>query len=98
MSEMMSRFFIVAGSVIYIFFFVHGSVHRESVSIIVQQDATLYSFYSLQTALRVSGNTFTHHQERELTVFTASGTDRNVCYLPLSTAEGSIRFGQCRML
>jgi len=26
-----------------IFFYVHGSVHRESMSIIVQQDATMYS-------------------------------------------------------
>jgi hypothetical protein len=34
-------------------------------SIIVQQDATSYSFYSLQTALHVSGDNFTHHQERE---------------------------------
>jgi hypothetical protein len=31
-------------------FYVHGSVRRESVSIIVQQAATLYSFYFLQTA------------------------------------------------
>jgi hypothetical protein len=36
-----------------------------SLSIIVQQDATLYSFYSLQTALNVSGDTFARHQERE---------------------------------
>jgi len=27
------------------FVYVHGSVHRESVSIIVQQDAAIYSFY-----------------------------------------------------
>ena len=26
-------------------FYVLGSVHRESMSIIVQQDATIYSFY-----------------------------------------------------
>jgi len=44
-------------------FYVHGSVHRESMSIIVQQDATKYSFIIfLQTALHVSGNNFTHHQ------------------------------------
>jgi hypothetical protein len=30
-----------------------------------QQDATLYSFYSLLTALHVSGDSFTHHQEHE---------------------------------
>ena len=45
-------------------FYVHGSVHRESVSITVQQYATIYSFIIfLQTALRVSGDTFIHHQE-----------------------------------
>jgi hypothetical protein len=37
----------------------------KCMSIVIQQDATLYSFYSLQTALHVSGDTFTHHQERE---------------------------------
>jgi hypothetical protein len=42
------------------------SVSRHvSISVIVQQDATLFSFYSLQTALHVSGDTFTHHQEHE---------------------------------
>ena len=42
-------------------FYVHGSVHRESMSIIVQQDVTIYKFIIfLQTALHVSGNTFTH--------------------------------------
>jgi hypothetical protein len=46
-------------------FYVHGSVHRESLSITVQQDANKYSFYSLQTAVNVSGDTFTHHQEHE---------------------------------
>ena len=45
-------------------FYVDGSVHRESMSIIVQQDATIYSFIIfLQTALHVSDDTFTHHQE-----------------------------------
>jgi hypothetical protein len=46
-------------------FYVHGSVHHESISVIVKQDATLYSFYSLQIAVHDSGDTFTHHQERE---------------------------------
>jgi len=47
-----------------IFFYVHGSVHRESVSITVQQDATVYNFVIfLQTALHISGDNFTHHQE-----------------------------------
>jgi hypothetical protein len=60
-------------------------------SIIVQQDATSYSFYSLQTAQHVSGDTFNHHhQEREQTVITASGTDRTVCYL-MMMGEGITR-------
>ena len=38
-----------------IILYLHGSVHRESVSIIVQQDATIYSFIIfLRTALCVS--------------------------------------------
>ena len=49
-------------------------------SIIVQQDATIYSFIIfLQTAaLHVSGDTLTHHQEHTQTVITASGTGRTV--------------------
>jgi hypothetical protein len=31
-----------------------------------QQDATLHSLFYLDTALHVSGGTFTHHQERTL--------------------------------
>jgi len=39
-------------------------VHRESMSIIVQQDATTNIFFIfLQTAVHVSGDNFTHHQE-----------------------------------
>jgi hypothetical protein len=49
-------------AIIYTTCFVHGSVLRESMSITLQQDATLYSLYSLQTALQISGDTFTHHQ------------------------------------
>ena len=45
-------------------FYVHGSVHRESMSIIVQRDATIYSFIIfLQSALHVSDDTLIHHQE-----------------------------------
>jgi hypothetical protein len=40
-------------------------MHRETMAITVQQDVTLYNIYSLQTALHVLGDTFTHHQERE---------------------------------
>ena len=60
-------------------FYVHGSVHRESMSIIVQQDATIYSFIIfLQTALHVSDDILIHHQEHTQTVITASGTGRTV--------------------
>ena len=46
-------------------FCVHGSVHRKNIPIYVQQDATLRSLFSLETALHVSGGTTTHHQERK---------------------------------
>jgi hypothetical protein len=38
---------------------------KKNMPIIVQKDATFYSFYSLQTAPHISADTFTHHQERE---------------------------------
>ena len=48
------------------------------VSIIVQRDATVYSFIIfLQTALHVSDDTLIHHQEHTQTVVT-SGTGRTV--------------------
>jgi len=31
----------------------------------IQQDATLHSLFYLETALHVSGDTSTHHQERK---------------------------------
>jgi hypothetical protein len=31
----------------------------------IQQDATLHSLFSLETALHVSGGTSTHHKQRE---------------------------------
>ena len=43
----------------------HGSVHRKNILIYTQQDATLHSLFYLETALRVSGGTTTHHQERK---------------------------------
>jgi hypothetical protein len=60
--------------------YVRGCVHRESVSIIVQQDATTYSFIVfLQIALHVSDDTFIHHhQEHIQTVITTFGTGRTV--------------------
>ena len=60
------------------FFYVHGSKHCESMSVIVQQDVTIYRFIIfLQTALHVSGDTLIHHQEHTQTVIT-SGTGQTV--------------------
>ena len=36
-------------------FYVHGTVHRNSVSISIQQDATIHILFHLQTFLHVSG-------------------------------------------
>ena len=46
-------------------FNIHGSVHRNNTLIYIQQDATLYSLFYLETALHVSGGTITDHQERK---------------------------------
>jgi hypothetical protein len=47
-------------------FYAHQSVHRESILKMFQQGDTFCTvFYSLQTALHVSGETFSHHQELE---------------------------------
>jgi hypothetical protein len=40
-------------------------VHRNNILIYIQQDAKLHSLFYLETALRVSGGTITHHQERK---------------------------------
>jgi len=40
-------------------------VHRKSILIYIQQDATLHSLFYLETALHVSGGNITHHQERK---------------------------------
>ena len=45
-------------------FNVHGSVHRKSIPIYIQQDATLHTLLYLETTLHISGGTSTHHQER----------------------------------
>jgi len=44
---------------------VHGSVHCNNILIYIQQDATLHSLFYMETALRVSVGTTTHHQERK---------------------------------
>ena len=52
-------------------------MHRESMSIIVQQDTNAYSLIMLlQTALHVSDDTLIHHQENTQTVITISGNGR----------------------
>jgi hypothetical protein len=43
----------------------HGSVHRNNILLYIQQGATLHSLFYLETALHVSGGTFTHHQEHK---------------------------------
>ena len=60
-------------------------VHRPAqklvltMSIIVQQDSTIYSFIIfLQIALYVSDGTLIHHQEHTQTLITISGTGRNL--------------------
>ena len=56
--------------------YVHGSVHHESMSIIVQQGATIYSFIILvflQTARHVSDGILIHHQEHIQIVIATSG-------------------------
>jgi len=60
-------------------FCVHGSMHRESMSIIVERDATIHSFIIfLQTAPHVSDDTLIHHQGLIQTVISTSGTGRIV--------------------
>jgi len=59
--------------------YVHGSVHRESMSITVQQDATIYSFIIfLQAALHISDDILIHHQEHIQNIITTSGTGRTL--------------------
>ena len=54
-------------------------MHRESMSIIVQKSATIYSFIIfLQIALHVSDDTLIHHQEHTQTLVTTSGACRTV--------------------
>jgi len=45
-------------------FIFHGSMHCKNISVYIQQDAKLHSLLYLETALRVSDGTSTHHQER----------------------------------
>jgi hypothetical protein len=63
---------------------VHGSVHRNNILLYIQQDATLYSLFYLETALHVSGGTITHHQERIQLYLQHMLLSHRYCYLPLS--------------
>ena len=40
-------------------------MHGNNILMYIQQDATLHSLFYLETDLRVSGATITHHQERK---------------------------------
>ena len=72
-----------------------------------QNKMGLYTvYYFLQTAVHISGDTFTHHQEHMSNVITASDTGRTVL-LPSTVVEESeppqqrtlvIRFEQCQIL
>jgi hypothetical protein len=54
--------------VVHVVHVVHISVNLQNIVknilLYIQQDATLHILFYLQTALRVSGGTSTHHQER----------------------------------
>jgi len=39
------------------FFYVHGSVHRKTILVYIQQDAALHSLVYLKSALHISGGT-----------------------------------------
>jgi len=67
-------------------FYVRGSVHRESVSITVQRDATICSFIIfLQAALHVSDDTLIHHQEHTPNCnYNIWHWSNCVCYHPLT--------------
>ena len=47
-------------------FNIHLSVHRKNILIYIQQDATIYSLFHLETALHVSGGTSTHQERKQL--------------------------------
>ena len=66
--------------------YVHSSVHLESMSIIVQQDATVCSFITfLQTILHVSDDNFIHHQEHTQNCnYNIWHWSNRTCYHPLT--------------
>jgi hypothetical protein len=48
--------------------------NNQNIPIYIQQDAKLRSLFYLETVVRVSGGTTTHHQERKISFC------QNVCY------------------
>ena len=66
-------------------FNLHGSVHRNNILIYIQQDATLHSLrvFYLETALDISGNTISYHQERKQ-LYLQHLVSRRYCSLLLS--------------
>jgi hypothetical protein len=56
---------LYCGILIKKLFDVYGSLHRNNTVIYIQQDANLHSLFYLETALHISGGTFSHHQERK---------------------------------
>jgi len=46
-------------------FYIHGTVHRNSMSVNVQQDATVHRLFYQKTALHVSGGFSTNHLEHK---------------------------------
>ena len=76
--------FMVLGQWVKIY--VHGSVHLESVSIIVQRDATVCTFIIfLQTTLHVSDDTLILHQEHTQNCnYNIWHWSNRTCYHPLT--------------
>ena len=56
----------------------------QNILIYIQKDATLHSSFYLETALHVSGGTFTHHQDANNCIYSIWCLSQRYCYLPLS--------------
>ena len=82
-------------------FYVHGSVHRDSLSIIVQQDATIYSLLYICNRSTCFGWYLHPSSRAHITVVTASGTGQTVSatfrYREVFGIQ-QIRFDQYQML
>ena len=63
-------------------FNLHGSVRRNNILIYIQQDATLHSLFSLETALHVSGGTTIHYQEYLCVLLVAYATHSTLKPVP----------------